>query len=114
MVRGGREIYGVKLGILMLDSKFARIPGDVGNATTYNFPVMYKIIKGATGNRVLRGDRTLLEPFIDGAKELVEAGCRAVTTSCGFLALFQEEMAASVDVPVFTSSLHWRFTYTAR
>ncbi len=30
---------------------------------------------------------------------------RAITTSCGFLARFQRDLAASVSVPVFTSSL---------
>ena len=105
MVYGGHGTYGFALGILTLDSKFARIPGDVGNATTYQFPVLYKIIQGASGPRVLQGDRTLLEPFLQGARELEAAGCRAITTSCGFLALFQQELAASVNIPVFSSSL---------
>lgn len=105
VVRGGHGTYGFALGILTLDSKFARIPGDVGNATTYDYPVMYKIIKGASGPRVLGGDRTLLEPFLDAARELEAAGCRAITTSCGFLALFQRELAAAVSIPVFASSL---------
>lgn len=105
MVKGGHGTYGFALGILTLDSKFARIPGDVGNATTYSFPVLYKIIPGASGPRVLGGDRSLLQPFLDGARELEAAGCRAITTSCGFLALFQKELAAEVNIPVFASSL---------
>ncbi|MGE3270261.1 MAG: aspartate/glutamate racemase family protein, partial [Chloroflexota bacterium] len=32
-------------------------------------------------------------------------GVRAITTSCGFLATFQQELAAAVSVPVLTSSL---------
>ena len=32
-------------------------------------------------------------------------GVRAITTSCGFLALFQKELAQAVNIPVFTSSL---------
>lgn len=105
LVKGGYGTYGKALGILMLDSKFARIPGDVGNASTYNYPVVFKIIEGAFGPRVLDGDPTLLEPFIEGAKELEAAGCKAITTSCGFLAMFQKELAAAVNIPVFTSSL---------
>lgn len=105
LVHGGKGTYGNRLGILMLDSQFARIPGDVGNATTYDYPVVFKIIQGAFGDRVLSGDPTLLDPFIEGAKELEAAGCKAITTSCGFLAMFQKEMAAAVSIPVFTSSL---------
>ena len=50
-------------------------------------------------------DVTLIEPFIAAARELEADGVRAITTSCGFLAMFQKEMAAAVDIPVFTSSL---------
>ena len=50
-------------------------------------------------------DPALLKPFVEAAQELEVAGCRAITTTCGFLALFQKEMAAAVGVPLFTSSL---------
>ena len=92
------------IGILMLETRFPRMSGDVGNATTWNFPVLYKTVKGATPDSVVRkADRNLLEPFVKGAQELESEGVGAITTSCGFLALFQQEMA--VAVPVFTSSL---------
>jgi len=94
------------IGILMLETRFPRIPGDVGNRATWDFPVLYKIVKGATPDSVVRkGARNLLGSFINGAKELEAEGARAVTTSCGFLAIFQREIASAVDVPVFTSSL---------
>ena len=104
--QGGKNIYGFAIGILTLESSFPRIPGDVANATTWNFPVLYKVIKRATADAVVRrGDRDLLEPFIEGARELEREGVRAITTSCGFLAMFQRELAAAVNVPVFSSSL---------
>jgi len=97
------------LGILTLDTRFPRIPGDVGNACTYDFPVRFKKIEGARGPRIIsseRGtDRTLVEPFLDAAKELEAEGVRAITTTCGFLSIFQEEMSLAVGVPVFTSAL---------
>ena len=103
---GGKNIYGFSIGILMLESKFPRIPGDMGNATTWNFPVLYKVVKDASPDAVVRkGDRNLLELFITAAKELEKEGVRAITTNCGFLAMFHNEMAAAVNVPVFTSSL---------
>lgn len=106
MVYGGRGCYGSAIGILMLDSKMPRIPGDIGNATTFRFPVMYKIIEGASSQRVIdKADDSLIEPFVKGARELAAAGCKAICTSCGFLAMFQRELAAAVEVPVFTSSL---------
>lgn len=105
-VIGGKNIYGHPIGILMLETQFPRIPGDIGNATTWDFPVLYKIVKKATPDLVVRkGAPGLLEPFIRGAQELEREGVRAITTNCGFLALFQKEMASAVNIPVFTSSL---------
>lgn len=105
-IGGGHAYYGYKIGILVLDSQIPRIPGDLGNATTFDFPVVYKIVRGASIERVVNGtDPSLLRPFIDAARELEAEGCRAITTSCGFLAIFQKEIAAAVNIPVFTSSL---------
>ena len=105
-VTGGKNIYGYPIGILMLETQFPRIPGDIGNATTWDFPVLYKIVKKATPDLVVRkGAPGLLEPYIQAAQELEKEGVRAITTNCGFLALFQKEMASAVNIPVFTSSL---------
>jgi Asp/Glu/hydantoin racemase len=103
---GGRAHYGRAIGILTLDTRFPRIPGDVGNATSYPFPVTFKTVTGATVPRVVtEGDPALLHLFIDAARELEREGVRAITTSCGFLILFQDALADAVTVPVFTSSL---------
>ena len=105
-VSGGYNTYGFTIGILMNQSSFPRIPGDLGNATTFDFPVLYRVVPGASYQRVVvEGDAKLIEPFIEGAKELEAKGVKAITTNCGFLAMFQKELAAVVKVPVFTSSL---------
>jgi Asp/Glu/hydantoin racemase len=90
----------------MLEARFPRIPGDMGNATTWPFPVLYRIVRGASPEKVvLHGARGLLPDFIDAAKDLVRLGAEAITTNCGFLSLFQQELAAAVAVPVATSAL---------
>jgi Asp/Glu/hydantoin racemase len=105
-VRGGFNQYGFTIGILMLDTRFPRIPGDLGHAATFDFPVRYHRVAGADPERVVRrGAADLLPSFVAGAQELEREGVGAVTTNCGFLAKFQREMAAAVAVPVFTSSL---------
>jgi Asp/Glu/hydantoin racemase len=103
---GGRNLYGVPVGMLMLRSRFPRIVGDAGNAETWPFPVLYRIVKGANPESVvLKGAAGLLPNFIEAAQELVRFGAEAITTNCGFLSLFQKELAAEVKVPVATSSL---------
>jgi Asp/Glu/hydantoin racemase len=103
---GGKAIYGAPLGILMLEARFPRIPGDMGNAATWPFPVLYRVVKGASPERVvLQQADGLLDEFLAAASDLVSQGAEAITTNCGFLALFQRELAAHVRVPVATSSL---------
>jgi hypothetical protein len=105
-VQGGYNLYGFSVGILMLETQFPRIPGDMGNATTFPFPVRYHRVQGASPELVVRkGSRELLPAFIEGAKFLEREGVRAITTNCGLLAKLQRELAAAVTVPVFTSSL---------
>jgi Asp/Glu/hydantoin racemase len=105
-VRGGFNQYGFTVGILMLDTRFPRIPGDMGNAGTFEFPVRYHRVAGADPDLVVRRGATgLLPAFIEGARQLEREGVGAITTNCGFLAAFQAELAAAVQVPVFTSSL---------
>src|SRR5271166_6410472 len=70
IARGGKAIYGARLGIVVL--------------------------KAAAG---------LLDDFLAAAADLVRDGAEAITTNCGFLSLFQTELAAHVRVPVATSAL---------
>src|SRR2546429_5667656 len=105
-VRGGFNQYGFTVGILILDTRFPRIPGDVGNAATFPFPVRYHRVSGADPDLVVRrGAEGFLPAFVQGARALEGEGVGAITTSCGFLAKYQQELAAAVRVPVFTSSL---------
>ncbi len=44
MAYGGKNFYGASVGILMLETQFPRIPGDIGNAATWHFPVMLRVL----------------------------------------------------------------------
>ncbi len=103
---GGKAIQGASVGILMLQARFPRIPGDIGNAGTWPFPVHYRVVSGASPDRVVRQRAVGLQnAFIDAAQELVAMGCDGITTNCGFLSLIQNDLATAVGVPVATSSL---------
>jgi hypothetical protein len=90
----------------MLETRFPRIPGDMGNAETWPFPVLYKVVPGASPRRVVcERSEGLLDEFLAAAAELVRLGVDGITTTCGFLSLYQREIAGHVGVPVATSSL---------
>lgn len=97
---------GAKIGVLMLETQFPRLPGDIGNPESFENPVIYKTVKGASPEKVVRDQsKALLSPFITAGKELIADGAKLVTTSCGFLIYFQEELQDALGVPVVTSSL---------
>ena len=94
------------LGVVMLETRFPRPVGDIGNPRTFAFPVRYRTVQGASPRRVVvERDPALLAPFIAAARLLEADGVDAIATGCGFLALFQREMAAALATPVWTSSL---------
>ena len=107
IVRGGRNLYGLPLGILMLESRFPRIPGDAGNASTWPFPVSYRVVPGATPETVVRhlAESDFLTPFTDAALALEADGVSLVTTNCGFLVLYQQQIQSRLHVPFLSSSL---------
>jgi hypothetical protein len=108
-IRARRELrcYGMGLGILILDDVYPGFPGDVRNASGYPFPIQYEIVEGVDIHRlVVEEDKTpCLEPVLRAARRLEKIGCRAIAGECGYFAYFQREVAASVRLPVFLSSL---------
>jgi hypothetical protein len=91
----------------MMDTELPRLPGDVGHAATWPFPVHFRVVKGAAVRRVIRelGPRELLQPIIEAAQELDRIGVSVITTSGGYLALFQRELQAAVRATMLSSSL---------
>ena len=103
--REGQVSYGEAIGIILLDGFVPYIPGGVGNASTYCFPVRFQVAKGLSVKRIFAKDLTLLSLVIEAGEKLVKEGVKAITGDCGFLALFQKEVANQLKVPVFLSSL---------
>jgi hypothetical protein len=96
----------VTIGVLCLETSFTKIPGHIRNPATFGFPVRYQVVAGATPERVVsQADPRLLDPFITAAQDLQAAGVAAITGACGFLVLFQQQLADAVEVPLYASSL---------
>jgi len=108
LIKGGHPFYGEAIGIMLNSTTYPLIPGNVGNASTYSFPVRivntpdlptawYFDSRGA--------DKDRLDKVIETAKKLEAEGVKAITTGCGFYAIFQREVAEAVKVPFFSSPL---------
>jgi len=98
------------LGVVMLDTRFPRPPGDVGHPETWGVPVNYNMVRGIWPETVVQSAKGLragrvVPAFVAVVRGLEKAGVAAITTSCGFLVLLQKELQAAVKIPVVTSSL---------
>lgn len=95
---------GHAIGIIAVDIAYPKIPGNVANATTFNFPVLYKKVTFEI-EQLFEGDSALEEIVVEAAKELEAEGVRAIVGACGYFAHFQKLVSEVVSVPVFMSSL---------
>lgn len=99
------ESYGQAVGILLLDASAPFIPGDVGNASSYKYPVIYRTVPGLTTEACLSGAPEFTPKVIEAARWLESQGVRAVSSDCGFMLQYQEAVRAAVRIPVCLSSL---------
>jgi hypothetical protein len=105
-VRKNAQSYGHDVGIILIDCQTPFIPGDVGNASSYDYPVLYRTVPNVTLDRLIeQGDLSLTEKVIQTARELEAAGVTAITSDCGYMLHFQEQVTAAVSVPAMLSSL---------
>src|SRR5882762_8629964 len=84
------------LGILMLDTRFPRIVGDIGNPASFDFPVILRTMEGIGPDDAVAAhpDKPrVMAALADNARKLAEAGAAGISTSCGFLALYQNDLA---------------------
>jgi Asp/Glu/hydantoin racemase len=111
-VHGGKQYYGEAIGILLFDERrYPTLPGDVANASTYNFPVRLKVVNGLVDVPPPTQPGSFetyphdVQQLVHAVKELNEDGVRAIVTACGFFSGVQDVLAQASKVPVFTSSL---------
>ncbi|MFK8079816.1 MAG: aspartate/glutamate racemase family protein [Granulosicoccus sp.] len=94
------------IGVIMLDTRFPRFQGDIGNPHTWPFEVIFEVVSGASARAVVTDTATQnLQPIINAGINLQRKGVSGITTSCGFLSLFQREIAQHLEVPFLASSL---------
>ncbi|QRM32796.1 hypothetical protein [Microvirga sp. VF16] len=107
LLRPGKRIYGVSIGIAIMDRRFPRPVGDLGNPRSFAFPVLYDVVHGVNNMPALSVEQTgdLFTPLYDSCMRLVDQGVAAITTTCGYAALLQERLAEKLPVPFAASSL---------
>jgi len=96
------------VGVLMLETRFPRFPGDIGNPVSIRGPSRYRRVSRATVERIVAPEPVsapLYDAFVTAGHALVDDGATLIVTSCGFLHAVQEPLARALPVPVATSAL---------
>lgn len=99
-----QAVAGAAIGIIVLDLRYPLFPGNVANASTFDFPVSYRILKGA-GVEILDADPKIGDMVIEAGLELEAQGCRAIVGSCGYFGFYQQRASRAFKAATFMSSL---------
>ena len=104
---GGYTNYGQDIGILMLDTRFPRIIGDIGNANTFRTHVRYRTVRNITKGPITEKniEKELLFPFLEAAKSLEAEGCKTVmlpgvTSFCAAAARLGQSLTGGMEQPL--------------
>jgi len=103
-IRTGYPFYSQDVGVLVFSTITPRIPGDAGNAASFDYPVRYEVVKGGFAD-LIEGGEQIKKNLIDACMNLKKYGIRAIVGDCGMMSLYQTEMAAETGMPVVASSL---------
>jgi len=103
--RKSAEVYGYAVGILLAGGSGPAALGDVANAASFRYPVLYRPVEGATLARLRAGDPELEPAVAAAATALAAEGVKGITSNCSFFANYHDAVAKAAALPVFLSSL---------
>lgn len=95
---------GYGIGIIAVNLNYPKLPGNVANATTFSFPVLYEVVEFEI-EELFAGAERIEAQIVEAAKKLAAGGVRAIVGACGYFGHFQQCVAEAVDIPVFMSSI---------
>ncbi|MGB1239788.1 MAG: aspartate/glutamate racemase family protein [Pseudomonadales bacterium] len=95
------------IGILMLNTRFARPVGDIGNLASYRYRAQIHILESANVANIVVSQLApaLIDDVVAAAQNLERQGANIITTSCGFLAPIQQRVQSAIRSPFLASSL---------
>jgi len=98
-----QAVAGYGIGILCIPGVTALMPGDIQNATSFDFPVLYHVLEDIEFEQIACGSDEVTPALIAGARQLIANGARAVVGACGSFGHYQKAVADAVNVPVYMS-----------
>jgi Asp/Glu/hydantoin racemase len=99
----GQSLAGFSVGVIVRESHYPLIPGNMQNARTFDFPVLFGVVPRVTTDELCTGSPELGARVIATGHELLKQGVKAIAGACGSFAHFQSRAASSFKVPTAMS-----------
>ena len=103
----GRNVSGVTIGLVQFRANLPMMPGNMGNATTFDFPMLYREMNADNALDVMATNPVpqFTDACVEAAKWLELQGVSAIMGNCGFFGHYQKVVQERIDTPFFSSSL---------
>jgi hypothetical protein len=94
------------VGVLLLESTYMGLPGGMGRADSFDFPVIQEPVLGAQ-TEIIASSRfaALKDGYVEAALKLRDSGVSMITANCGFSVAFQAPVSRATGLPTMMSSL---------
>ena len=96
---------GYHVGVVCLNQNMPFIPGDVQCASTFDFPIIYKVALEGTSAKILDADPGMGNWLKETAIGLEKRGVKALTGDSGYMLPYQKNIAKAINIPIALSSL---------
>jgi hypothetical protein len=103
----GRNVFGITIGLVQMRVNLPMIPGNMGNATTFDFPMLYREMNAENVFDVMANPpaQNFTDGIVEAAQWLELQGVRAIMGNCGFFGSYQNVVKEKINVPFYSSSL---------
>ncbi len=103
----GRNVSGMTIGLIQFRANLPMMPGNMGNATTFDFPMLYREMNADNVLDVMATKPVpqFTDACVEAANWLELQGVSAIMGNCGFFAHYQKVVQERIDTPFFSSSL---------
>ncbi len=103
----GRNVGGVTIGLVQVRANLPMMPGNMGNASTFDFPMLYREMNVDNVFDLMKPEMTknFTDGIVEAAKWLELQGVSAIMANCGFFGHYQKVVQDRIDTPFFSFSL---------
>ena len=96
-------VSGFSVGVLIVNTSHPLLPGNVQNARSFPFPIIYEIARGITFHDLMDASSACDRPIREAVERLERCGVRVIVGACGSFAHWQNRITRYASVPVYAS-----------